>query len=231
MPIKAKQIEKLIDAPITIQNVSVTGSSATVTTPITSALSSAGQGGASVPVQVATSTAIGIVTGSTPIPIRSNTTKEVLTDASGNEIYGKLSSSTGVYTLSFFSLIDGTETSYTFASSQSIDFDFIYRFDFYRLPANFAIARNVYTDPLGGAVGGAALFTEVLTVTALNTINDLTKTPSTNNNVHLIVNGVIVSAIASHFSISGKAITWSANNAGFNLETTDTVVALYTTNE
>ncbi|MBD2437365.1 hypothetical protein [Nostoc sp. FACHB-110] len=227
--LKSKQITKLIDAAIGINGLTASGNSTTVTSQITSALSSAGDGGVSVPLQVATSTTIGVVISSSLIlQILDATTKQVLVDGSGNEIYGKLTQSGGVYTLSYYSLVSGTETAYSF-SSTSIYFEFAYRFDFYRLPVSFALNKNVYDDYLSPTA--AKVYTEVLTVTGTNTLSNLTKTPSTTSNVLLFVNNAVYSAIASDFSVSSKTITWSAAAAGFSLDTGDSVVAHYTTNE
>ena len=230
--LRAKQVIKLIDAPVRVQGLTASGVSTVVTTQITGALTSAGDGGVSVPLQVATSTTIGVAISTTTIlQILSNTTKIVWVDGTGNEVYGKLSQSSGVYTLSFYSLIAGVETAYSFSTPSSIDFEFIYKFDFYRLPSSFSLSRNVYDDPLSVSGSSVKLYSEVLTVTALNTVSNLTRTPSSASTVHLFVNNAVYSAIVSDFTVSGTTITWSVANGGFNLETTDFVIAHYVSNE
>jgi hypothetical protein len=235
MGVQAKQIDKILSAPIRVSAFSATGASSTVTTPITTALSTAGNGGVSVPVQVSSSiSVIGIITASpyNRVEIYNATTKDKIKDSNGDEVFGRITEAGGVYTLTYYTLPDsGTETSYSAFSSTSIDFEFNYRFDFDRFPADGAIAitsRNVSQDPASG--GGT--YTEKLTVTGQNAIANLAKTPATSASVILYVWGVAYDTFTTaHFSVSGKTITWSPSNAGFNIETTDRVVARYTTNE
>ena len=69
---------------------------------------------------------------------------------------------------------------------------------------------------------------EVLTPTATNTLPDLTYTPINSNTVELSVNG-IVQTPGTDFTVSGKTITWSSTD--FDLDTNDTVVVAYITQE
>lgn len=235
MPIPAKQIEKILAAFVRVSAFTANGTSDTVTTPITSALSTAGNGGASVPLQVSSGvTVVGVVTasGKNLVALYDATTKLKLTDGSDNEVYARLTESGGAYTLTYYSLVAGTETSYSFASDTSIDFEFIYRFDFDRLPSD-AIAttqqRNVSDDPASGGASTAQMI-EVIACTSTNTLDDLSETPTATTSVILYVNGVAINAFgggSAAFSISGVAITWSASNAGFALATTDKVLAVY----
>lgn len=233
--VPAKQLIKVLAGFIRISAFTANGTSDTVTTPITSALSTAGNGGVSVPLQVSSGvTVVGVVTasGKNLAALYDATTKLKIKDGDDNEVYARLTESGGVYTITYYSLVAGTETSYSFASDTSIDFEFIYRFDFDRVPADFAVTtaqRNVSDDP---ATGGAATpqMIEVIACTATNTLDDLTQTPTAGTSVILYVNGVAVDGFgggSAAFSISGAAITWSASNAGFALATTDRIVAVY----
>lgn len=65
---------------------------------------------------------------------------------------------------------------------------------------------------------------EVVTVTSTNTINDLTYTPREPESVVLVVNAV-PQIYTTDYTISGKEITWVSGD--FDLETTDTVQAIY----
>ncbi len=236
MGIQAKQIDKNLAASIQISGFSAAGVDDVVTSVITTALSTAGDGGASVPLQASTSVStIGVVT-TTPnnrVEVWANATKDKITDSNGEEVYGRITESGGVYTLTYYSLnpSTGAETSYSFSSTTSIDFEFTYRFDFNRYPTDAAIAvsaRNVSQDPSSSG----RTQTERLTVSGTNTISNLTKTPSATSSVILYVNGVAYDTFSTApFSVSGKAITWSASNAGFSIETTDRVIARYLTNE
>lgn len=234
--IKRKQIDAIFSAPIRINNFTGSTGSNTVTTQITSVLNTAGRGSVSVPLQVSSGEeVVGVITtgANNRVEIWANATKDKIKDSSGEEVYGRLTESGGVYTLTYYSLntTTGAETAYTL-SSTAIDFEFNYRYDFNRLPADFATAltsRNVQQDP---ASSGATLFAELLTITALNTINDLTKTPSSTTSIEFIVNGLSEDTFAnSGFSVTGKAITVNATNLRYNVETTDRIVARYLTLE
>ena len=70
-----------------------------------------------------------------------------------------------------------------------------------------------------------------MTVTGLNTLANLAKTPI-DNSLAIYINGKAETEGASEaFTRVGKAITWSATNAQYDLETTDDVVAHYNTQE
>lgn len=234
MPIKLKNITATFAGYVRVNAFTADGASDVATTAITAALSTAGRGGVSVPLQVSASEeGAGIIaTGNNRIEIYDAGTEAKIRDTGGNEIYARLTHSTGVYTVTYYSLVAGVETAYTAFSTRSIDFEFPYRFDMARLPSDFAIAvraRNVTDDPAGGAVS----FCEQLTVTGTNTLSNLTKTPTSSTNIILFVNGESVDAFGSGsaaFSVIGKAITWNAANI-FTLETTDRVIAWYSTNE
>jgi len=232
--VQAKQIEKVLQAFVRVSAFAATGGNDTVTTPITTALSTAGNGGVSVPLQVSSGIAvIGVVTASNHnrVQIFNSDTKLAIADEGGNEIYGRLTESGGVYTLTYYVNDAGTETGYTFGSSTDIDYEFIYRFDFDRLPDSVATSsknRNVSDDPAG--IGGNEWINEAITVTSTNTLADITYTPATNTKIFLMVNGVTVNAFgggSAAFSVSATTITWSATNAGYALTTTDNVVAFY----
>jgi hypothetical protein len=235
-----KQIEGIFAGYTQVTNFSANGSSSNITTAITTALSTAGRGGVSLPLQVsANENQMGVVTAapSNRVELRGSTSKDKLQDANQNEIFGRVTEATGVYTLSYFVINDaGAEAAATFSTATAIDFEFVYRFDFKRLPADFAVSlvtRNVSQDVPPGAVIGKG-FAELLTVTATNTVSALSKTPDLTANVQLVVNGQSVDNFGganAPFSVSGKNITWNAVNAGYILETTDRVIARYTTLE
>ncbi len=229
-----KQINKVISAPIKITNLAVSSgnSSATITSALTSALAVAGNNGVSVPVQVSSSVfTTGIIVASplNKAEVFDNTSKEKIATNTNHEVYGRITFSSG-YTLSFYYLDNsGIEQTYTFGSNQNIDFDFNYRFTFDTLPSDALISsvtRNVSQDPAGAS---SIPKTEKLTVTALNTVSSLSLAPNVPANVKLIVNGKTEFATGASpaFSTSSTAVTWSASNAGYPLETTDSVYASY----
>jgi|GEM_PF-1993240 len=238
MTVPAKHLIKNMSAFVRVDGVTVTGSSATVTTALTTALATAGDAGVSVPVQAASANGIGIVTTGQTNRCQIYTAAsddEIL--STGLQVYGKLTESAGVYTLSFFVLSDaGVESAYSFPTATSIDFEFVYRYDFARWPSDAAVGvttRNVGNDP----AAFAATFTrELLTPTGTNVLPNVSKPPVNASTFVLVVNGLNydtfggASAVVT-VDLGTRAVSWSAANAGFSLATTDRVIAQYLTNE
>jgi hypothetical protein len=228
MKTPAKQIARLFDAYVRMTAIAGVGASTTVTTALTTALGTAADGGGSMPVQVSTTTAVGVVTtaGKNKMLLYANGTQIPMVDGSGNEVYARLTEAAGVYTATYFVLIAGVETAYTLPST-SIDLEFIYKYDFDRLPSDFAVnvsARHVTDDPAGSNTG----FVDELRIpTATNTIAALSFTPNPLSSLELVVNGQTLMAVDGSFSNAGTAVTWIPAVAGYNLETTDKVIARY----
>jgi len=233
--IRTKQISWVTGAPIRLTGVNINGSSINITSQLSNSLATVGRGGVSVPLQVSTLEGVGLIT-SQPlniVQVYTSNTQLRLADVDGNEVYGRLTEASGVYTLSLFSLVNGAETA-TSLSNVSIDLDINYRFDFTRLPTDFAISvsKTVSNDPRVNA--GASVYTQQLTVTGLNTLSALSKTPSTLSNLAIIVNDVPYYSFGgstAKFTLSNKVVTWNAITAGYSLESSDYVVAHYTTKE
>lgn len=234
--LQAKQIQKLFGSFIKIQELTVNGGTHNVTTVITSALTTAGNGGTAVPLLSSTAvTAPGVVVlgDSNRAEIWDNVTKDKV-EITGREVYGRITVSVGVYTLTFYYLNDsGVETPYSFAAPTDIDVDFVYRFQFDQLPTDAIVNAGVKNIAQDGANGGGNVFHEVLTVTSTNTVSDTTKVPTPASNAYLIVNGQVLNQLGGSppFTISTNTVTWSAANAGFSLETTDLVIVGMTTLE
>jgi len=233
--IPGKQITKPLSASVRINGFSASGNTGILTTALGTALSTAGEGGVSVPVQpLGGANTIGVITSgvNNRTEIYGGASKLKLTDASGNEVFGRITEAGGVYTLTYSSLIAGVETAHSMPAA-AIDIEFSYRFDFARFPADAAIAvsaRNISNDPAGAGGGSGTPRGERLTVTALNTVGNLGFTPLNTANLRLFVNGQqfdTFGGAAAAFSLSGLAITWSAANAGFPLEVADRVTARY----
>ena len=232
--IQAKQISKVMAAAVRASGlvVATTTSSTVVTTAITTALTTASDG-SSVPLVVSSSNGAGVVTtgAAARVEIYNTTSKDKILATNGEEVYGRLTEAAGVYTLSYFTLPNsGTETAYTFPAAATIDFEFNYRFELHQLPTDAiiaTIARNISQDPSSAAW---TLFGESISVTATNTLANLTKTPTAQSTVELIVNSTQQEP-GFDFTISGKAITSVPASAGFSLATTDRVYAIYSTLE
>lgn len=234
--IKSKQIDRIISTYVRVNGVTAGGDRIQVTGEIGLALNSAGNNGTGVPVQDSTNVNTpGVIVNGTNnrVEIYDASTKKKISDADGNEIYGRIESLGGIYSLNFYVLSGGTETDYTFPTPQSIDFEFGYRFTFATLPADailFIQARNVDNDPDGS--GSARLYYELKSVTAPNVVAPLMKTPANSGEVILIVNGKTEDSLAGGaFDTVGKLITWNPATAGYSIDNTDRVVAIYSSNE
>jgi len=239
MAIDRAQLNWLQDARVSIGGFAGTAAASNViTSALTTALSTAGDNGVAVPLQIAGANALGVIT--TPPDnvaiVLDATNKRPLADVSGNEIYGKITEAAGVYTLSYFKLVAGVETIHTFASANSLDVFFAYRYDAARFPKNAGLViggRIINQDPSSSG-GGSTVRSERLTVTATNTFSALTVAPTSATNIILIVGlnggGESVNPFggaAAAFSVSGTTITWSAVNAGYSVPTTYQVTAVY----
>lgn len=226
--LQAKQIEKFTYGRMGIINFAATGTDDVVTTQITAAASSD-----SVPVQVGSTTAEGFITSGSDNKslVIDSTTKQAIDDGLGNEVYGRLTEAAGVYTLSYYSIQSGTETSVDIGSV-NIDFFVNYSYSFKNLPVNVLTRVNstlVGEDPDNQS--GRPIRNEKVTVTATNTLANLAYTPIANS-LAIYVNGKAEAEGASEaFTRSGKVLTWSAANAEYTLNTTDDVVAHYNTLE
>lgn len=235
--VPAKHIVKFLFAPIRLNNLSVTSASQTITSPLTAALASAGDGGVSVPLQPAgNGVGVAVVAPHNRCKVYGAASEDTLLD-NGLEVQARLTESNGVYTLTFFTVSDtGTEAAYSFPAATPIDVEFVYRFDFWRVPADAIVAittRSIGNDP---ATTAARQFSERLTITAANAIPNLSKTPTSAAEVELIVNGLSYDSFGgsgAFFSVNTdtKALTWSAANAGISIEPSDRVIARYSTIE
>jgi hypothetical protein len=225
--ISKKQINAFFNGYLVISGVSVSGSSYNATTSISTILNTAGDGGVSVPLAqfVSYASGPGILTDSTRLQIWGNN-KAILQDATGNEIYGKLTYSSNTYTLNFYSNIAGSETAYSFAQATNISFAFIYVYDFNRFPSN--ALTNVGVINLDTTAPQIPIpIQELIAVASTNTITQqLSYTPIAG--VTFIVNNASypTSSAAPLFTVNSKAITINPNN-GFNVTTTDEVIAKY----
>lgn len=84
----------------------------------------------------------------------------------------------------------------------------------------------VPTTP-GGGGGGNILFQEILTVSATNTIGNLSQVPVDGNAVMLFINGQL-RPNGVDYNIVGQNVNWIPGNpSGLNVLTTDRVIAFY----
>src|ERR1051325_6523055 len=125
MLFQPEQIQKIAATFIRISNFTAAGNSNNVTAVITTALTTAGNGNTQVPLQVSADVnAEGVITSSAlnRVLIYDHATQRKLSDANNNEIYGRLTDNgSGVYTLTYYSLVNGVETALTV--NGAIDFE------------------------------------------------------------------------------------------------------------
>lgn len=62
-----------------------------------------------------------------------------LSDASGNQVFGRITYAGSTYTLSFYTDVNGTETAYTMPADQTIDFVYLKRGNLLNVPENFLV--------------------------------------------------------------------------------------------
>ena len=208
-----------------------TGTSATsdvVTTALTNALVNLGRGGNNLPLQVSTNDDTqGVMTG-VLLPMQDINGNPITVESGGDnyEVYGKITEAAGVYTLSYYINVSGTETAATL-DGVDISFGLAYCAYHYLVPKEGLIGnsfRVVAQDPSGG---GGTFVDQVVSVTALNTLANLSAVPKIGTKVALLVNGVEADELSGgKFTRSGAALTWVPAN-GHPLYTTMRVVARY----
>lgn len=232
--LQRKQLDWINAGWVGIAAFEATGGSGVITTEITTALGTAGRNGTAVPVQISTSEGQGVITTGdhNRVEIYDSATKEKLVDGSGNEVYGRITETGGAYTLTYYVLDSGSQVGHSISPATDIDLYFPYRFTADKYPVDAAIAltlKNVYSEPTPGSGGANPETAEPISVTALNTLDSLSATPVVSSAVKLSVNGQVFASTepSPAFSVSGTGLTWSQANAGFDLETTDNVVAYY----
>jgi len=230
MPLEqAKQINKLLAGWVPLSNQTVSSAnSLNVTSALTTALSTAGNNSTSVPLNAnGSSTAEGVITSSSTneVPIYAYPAGTPISIA-GAQVYGLITQSGGVYTVSFYTLVSGTQTAATL--NQAINLLIPYSFTFSDLPYT-ALLQQSDSNP-GASAGGSKVYNDIgVTCTATNTISNLTKTPADPNSVTLYVNGQALSA-GNSFSVSGQSVTLSSGQIsfnGYNITTTDNIFATY----
>ena len=231
MRLEPKQINKLIDSNGGVASFTTTAAAVSddVTTEVQAVLT-----GLWIPELVATTTVAWVITSwNNRVEIYDSTTKEKIDDGAGNEVYGRMTGGVGAWTLSYYSLVAGVETAYT-EDASDIDFDFGIRFMFKDLPTNAIRAvKQKVNDDISSSNG--YMHAEDVTIAVQNTVPDVTFQPASTATFRLVVNGKVEDTLWSSASVTAsaanKTVAWSAANAGYNLDTTDEVTAIYLTKE
>jgi len=228
--ISLKQLDGFIHAYIILSGISVSGNSSNISNALATACNTAGKGNTSVTFRPFTTydEGQGIQTGSTRLQIYDAIDKSEFKDSLGNFVYGKLSYSSPTWTLSFYTLVSGVETAYSFASATAISVNIIYVFSLATFPPDaFTKVGVVELDSATGTNKEVRSIREVLTVSATNTISqELTYVPLYGVTFRVNTIPYQTTDIAPLFSVTSKAITINPNN-GFSITTSDTVTANY----
>lgn len=236
-----KQINKQVSAFVRATNFSVAAgaNNSDVTVAIASVLSTAGDGNTAVPLQaLTTSNKIGVVVSAPDNRVEiSHFTKKnkIAADSVGSEVYGRLTEYQGIFRLYYYWInpLYSNEATYTFPATTAIDFDFAYRYSFDKLPSDGIIRVSTRTIDDDADPALQRQYSELRTPFGASQMSALTKTPDDISNVKLHVNTATYHTLGTNpaFTVSGKNITWSSVNAGFDLTATDLVIVEYTSIE
>lgn len=206
------------------------GVSDNVSTPLAELLANATRQSTALPLQAAVLTsgseAEGVVTS---VPYNKIILRDVndkhIQDGSGNDVFGRISVSGAVWTVSYFSLIAGAETAYSMPASTVLTMLIPCIFSLYHYPyPSDLVVLDLSVDSETSLVGKRP-FTASLPVTIANTLPPLPQ-PSIGA-VMLAVNGVIYCSLDTNpaFTVSGNTVTWNSANS-FTLQPGSNVIAL-----
>lgn len=163
--------------------------------------------------------------------IRLKDTGKAVEDDSQRQIFGRLTESASIWTLSFYVLIAGVETVYDFTGHADVGSNIEYTY-FHSIQIGSSSPTNVVNlfENIDEINASSPLShqhkIEVKTIVSQNTIPSLVEEPKDSTDVKLIVNKLAYTNNVD-FTIVGKVITWVQGTAGFDIETTDEVVVVY----
>lgn len=234
--IRAKQILKIIAGKVYLAGIPnpIATTVTTITGQLTTALLTAGDNGRSVPLQawpgpnqegIPSTSAQGNL-----VEVYDNASKQKLSDTSGREVYGRIKIGAFGWQVFYYVQINGVESVYTIPMTvAALDFAIPYYFSFRNLPTTFATGLKssfVSDDP----AGKPQIWEEAsVAVTAPNTLAALPSAPAYLP-VHLFVNGKLESTLELSVSatVGSTTLGWTGA-AGYNLATTDKVIARWRT--
>lgn len=233
--LRSEQITHPTQAFVPIDGIPVTLADTDITAVLTTALQTAGSGASTVPNKISDTSGnpgtdpVGVVLNGVCIVV-DNASRDAIVDGAGNIVFGKIAGTPTAYTLSLYSTIGGTDTPFVPAPGTQIHVEVPYMFDFARLPLNWVtdlmIRLQMVNKPTTAVASNQVI--EIVTVTALNTLANLSQTPSNPQELLLYVNGQANDGLANgSFTVAGQAVNWNAAQAGFALDPVDRVVAVY----
>ena len=227
----SKTIEKLMASYVYLSGVSIASSTSDITSALSTALGSASTSGGGVPVQNSDEAngVDGVLMDTLRLPVVDGTSLEPMTDdTTNNEIFGRLSESSGAYTLDLRTLTDAGVEQDAVIADGTVTCGIPYVFKFVDYPADSAIRFSAYQVGQDSAASGGRIFKELVSVTATDTLASLSNTPFDLTLVSCNVDGHLEDVAGGAFSVSGSAITWIPAAAEYSLETSDKVIVGYT---
>lgn len=148
----------------------------------------------------------------------------------GVSVFARLTETSGAWTLSFFTLVNGTETAFDTTGHELVGEIINFRYCEVVQYANFKPTSVVYAgegidEYDASSVSAHQHIQENLTVSANEqTVFTLSQTPKDDNDVALIINSLrYINGV--DFTVSSTTLTWISTD--FSLETTDKVTADY----
>jgi hypothetical protein len=224
---QAKQVSKFLAAYVALSNQNVSSAATlNVTSPLTTALATAGNNGTSVPLNAnGAYNTEGVICNSTSYcPVAAYPSNEAI-EIDGFTVYGIITFATSVYTVSFY-YNDASGMQHAATLNQAVNIGIPYSFSFNDYPFN-----ALFSNLAGGSAGfpgssGTFYYDAGVTCTSTNTLSNLTKLPINTSAVVLFVNGQAMRN-GTDFTVSGQTLTWTSANAGFSLATTDNIGAIY----
>lgn len=146
----------------------------------------------------------------------------------GVSVFARLTETSGAWTLSFFTLVNGTETAFdtTGHEGEMINFRYCEVVQYANFkPTSIVYAGEGIDEYDASSVSAHQHIQENLTVSANEqTVFTLSRTPKDDNDVSLIINGISY-INGTDFTVSSTTLTWVSTD--FSLETTDKLTADY----
>ena len=127
------------------------------------------------------------------IKIVDNTTKSLIGDLNSNEIFGRITEVGGVYTLSYFSIQNGTETAVTL--SQTIDFFPEYNYEFKDFPFDSPLRIFDNITNVVAVAPSASIITDDITI---NQIEDIKEIDLSSQNIIITLGDISLGSITKN---------------------------------
>lgn len=222
----AKQLDLLVCEPNWSTNLLLTaGISQTVTSFFTGKVSGGND------------TTIGVIASQphNKIYLRAAGTGQPIKDTThGTSVFARLTETAGAWTLSFFSLVNGTEVPFDTTGHELVGQMINFRYCQMVQYANYKPTSVVYAgegidEYDASSISAHQHIVDPITITTNGqTVMTLSQTPKDDNDVELRINTASYFA-GKHFTVSGTTLTWTSTSAtgGFDLETTDDISAVY----